>query len=403
MSRLQNYLRANIGDAQRIGPFLALLQERDANVFLNFAIPDDGVIPAPGAIAALVDEFRRRGRVPRLEYVDSPDVTAALLAAGFLVDNRMALLSLPPGRLVAPPPVAGGEVRDATADPDLRAVAGVLDRAYGEAAATEDSIRRLTSTVDHGGSVVLVRVDGEPAGGGVLSPPREGLGLIWGVGVLPGHRRRGVASAVAQRLSQLAHAADATPFLEVEGPVERRLYERLGYRDADAIVNASLPERIVAGRLILEPVGVLRARQIVAGDLSGVVAAPGWPHEDTVDGLRTVADSDAGLPPHTQPRAWLAWLDGAVVGDCGTLGPPDGDAAVEIGYGLAEPYRGRGLGTELVAAFSHTLLREDGVRRIVAQTHAGNMASRRVLERAGFVPEPPNGPQLRYVRSGPDR
>ena len=80
----------------------------------------------------------------------------------------------------------------------------------------------------------------------------------------------------------------------------------------------------------------------------------------------------------------LITLDGVVIGDCGTTGPVGGDGTVEIGYGLAKPYRGRGYGGAAVRALSHWLVRQPGVREVVATVDAGNVASRRALERAGF-------------------
>jgi RimJ/RimL family protein N-acetyltransferase len=61
---------------------------------------------------------------------------------------------------------------------------------------------------------------------------------------------------------------------------------------------------------------------------------------------------------------------------------------VEIGYGLAEPVRGRGLATEFVPALSRHLLARPDVRRVVArEVLADNVPSRRALERAGFALE----------------
>ena len=77
-----------------------------------------------------------------------------------------------------------------------------------------------------------------------------------------------------------------------------------------------------------------------------------------------------------------------MIGDCGTLGAVDDAGELELGYGLAEPYRGRGLGSELVQALSRRLLSAPGVRRVVArEVLADNVPSRRSLERAGFVLE----------------
>jgi RimJ/RimL family protein N-acetyltransferase len=80
---------------------------------------------------------------------------------------------------------------------------------------------------------------------------------------------------------------------------------------------------------------------------------------------------------------WLVELDGVVIGDCGTHGEP-ADGEVEIGYGLAAEHRGHGDGGEVVQALSQWLLAQPDVERVVAETDADNVPSRRALERAGF-------------------
>lgn len=151
-------------------------------------------------------------------------------------------------------------------------------------------------------------------------------------------------------------------------------------------------ERMVTARLVLEPLSTARAAAVLRGDLSELRPGEGWPHADTWDGLRL------GLTQGNEP-GWLVELDGTVIGDCGTHGPPDEHGDVEIGYGLAEPYRGRGYGSELVVALAAWLERQPGVRRIVAHdVLAGNVASRRALERAGFVLESDDGELVSYAR-----
>ena len=106
-------------------------------------------------------------------------------------------------------------------------------------------------------------------------------------------------------------------------------------------------------------------------------AAPGWPHPDTPTGLA-----------YAEEGAWT-WLvvddDGRIAGECGVKGVPTAAGEVEIGYGLAGPSRGRGLGTRAVAALVDELRARPGVRRIDALVVADNLASRRVLEHAGFT------------------
>lgn len=153
-------------------------------------------------------------------------------------------------------------------------------------------------------------------------------------------------------------------------------------------------EPIHTARLVLVPVGAAAAAAVVAGDLSGVAAGAGWPHTDTLDGLRL------GLE-HGTDLGWFVTLDGLVVGDCGTHGTPDSSGAVEIGYGLAGAYRGRGLGTELCRALTAWLLGRPDVRRVVACTHAAaNPASRRVLEKSGFTFDRDSDGMAWYVRCG---
>lgn len=151
---------------------------------------------------------------------------------------------------------------------------------------------------------------------------------------------------------------------------------------------------IESPRLRLEPVSTELAYAILAGDLSTVTAGRGWPHADTADGLRM-----ALLRGH--PPGWLIVLrgeteqaDGIVIGDCGTHGPADADGTVEIGYGLAARYRGRGFGTEVVAALTRWLLAQPGIRRVLARTHIGNLPSRRVLEKNGFRQESLTGAEI---------
>jgi [ribosomal protein S5]-alanine N-acetyltransferase len=136
-------------------------------------------------------------------------------------------------------------------------------------------------------------------------------------------------------------------------------------------------------RIRLERVGLARARAIVAGDLRGVDAGPGWPHADTLDGLRIEAEHAT----RDEETGFLVLLTGTgqVVGDAGWKGGPDGSGTAEIGYGLSPHYRGQGLGTELVAELAAWASAQPGVRRVRAEVLAGNEPSLRALRRNGFV------------------
>ncbi len=151
---------------------------------------------------------------------------------------------------------------------------------------------------------------------------------------------------------------------------------------------AITPSRIATARLVLVPVSAELAAAVLAGDLSSLEVGDGWPHDDTLDGLR--------MAP-----GWFVTLGGVVIGDCGTHGEPDESGDVELGYGLAAPYRGRGYGTEVVVGLSRWLLAQDGVRRVVAsRVGADNTPSRRALERAGFVLESADEVHTWYALAG---
>lgn len=134
---------------------------------------------------------------------------------------------------------------------------------------------------------------------------------------------------------------------------------------------------IVTPRLRLVPFDGETARAVLEGNLTHVRAATGWPQEGTTHGLTMALERDEPLP-------WMITLRGEVIGDCGTKGRTDSSGVVEIGYGLAAPFRGQGYGTEAVGAMVGWLLGQSGTVIIRACTLADNVASRRVLEKNGF-------------------
>jgi RimJ/RimL family protein N-acetyltransferase len=125
--------------------------------------------------------------------------------------------------------------------------------------------------------------------------------------------------------------------------------------------------------------------------VSSCDVAPGWPHDDTPDALRFAATG-----------AWT-WLvvddDERIAGECGIKAMPDARGCVEIGYGLAAPSRGRGLGTRAVAAMLDKLTASGMVREVVAGVHPGNVASRRLLERLDFRVDAVDDTEITYRRT----
>ena len=160
--------------------------------------------------------------------------------------------------------------------------------------------------------------------------------------------------------------------------------------------------RLAGPRVALVPVPRSVAQAVVtdaAPDLSGLGlrAGAGWPHADTADALRPLAEHGA----EGDDGGWLITVDGEVVGDCGWRGGADSSGDVVLGYGLAKASRRQGIGTEAVALLCAWAEQQPGVRRLVADVHADNEASRRLLRRLGFAEEPAEPGWVRCVR-GPE-
>jgi RimJ/RimL family protein N-acetyltransferase len=120
------------------------------------------------------------------------------------------------------------------------------------------------------------------------------------------------------------------------------------------------------------------------GDLDAVLApfsrAVDWPHDDTADALRGLAD----YPEQTGPGTFLVVRDGVVVGDVGWFGPPDEDGECEIGYGLAGSVRRQGVATEAVQLLLAWALAQ-GARTVRAEVLPDNVASLALLAKLGFT------------------
>ena len=79
---------------------------------------------------------------------------------------------------------------------------------------------------------------------------------------------------------------------------------------------------------------------------------------------------------------------GEAAGGIGFMLQHDVDrASAEIGYWLGEPFWGRGIATEALAAMTRYAIDTHGLTRVFAVPFAHNVASCRVLEKAGFVLE----------------
>jgi [ribosomal protein S5]-alanine N-acetyltransferase len=90
--------------------------------------------------------------------------------------------------------------------------------------------------------------------------------------------------------------------------------------------------------------------------------------------------------------------DGTVLGRFNLVGVVDGTA--ELGYRLAQQVAGRGVATATVRELCRTAAAQYGLHTLRAATTFENVASQRVLIKAGFVPVGPADPAHLGGRSG---
>ena len=116
------------------------------------------------------------------------------------------------------------------------------------------------------------------------------------------------------------------------------------------------------------------------------------------------------LRASTSPDPWTLGFavvhrdDKRIVGSAAFKGPPDDDGVVEIAYGIAPGYQGRGLATEAAGALVAFALERVDVTAIRAHTLPENNASGRVLAKNGFhhlgeVTDPEDGLVWRWERA----
>ena len=155
----------------------------------------------------------------------------------------------------------------------------------------------------------------------------------------------------------------------------------------------TLPVEIASARLRLPLITAADAAAMRAGHRDPSWH-PGYPRPGDVDAASLARDGEtwgprhimcdrmSGVPAESGAQRAISWGGGLVVGTIGPLGPPE-DGEVEVGYGLVEAARGRGLATEALRA----LLAETDAAgvRVRAGVRPDNGASLRVLAGCGFT------------------
>ncbi len=140
--------------------------------------------------------------------------------------------------------------------------------------------------------------------------------------------------------------------------------------------------------VVLRPVARAVASALLDGRApDGVVFAEGYPSEfsrevmDILAGPRAATADGRGFNPSFVARK----EDGVVVGEIGYSLSSSEPGTAQLGYSIVEPCQGRGYATDALRALIASLRADAGVRRIMAETLASHVASRRVMEKAGMT------------------
>jgi len=131
---------------------------------------------------------------------------------------------------------------------------------------------------------------------------------------------------------------------------------------------------------------------------------PAWAQE--LDYQEVMGSMAQRLEDAPDEVGWWGWyfvlhyrLTGhrTLIGNGGFKGPPDDEGTVEISYSLLPPYRNKGYTTEAVEALVTWAFQHPEVTQVIAEAQPGNMASVRVLQKAGFNEMGP-GSQRNHIR-----
>ena len=106
-----------------------------------------------------------------------------------------------------------------------------------------------------------------------------------------------------------------------------------------------------------------------------------YTESDAIDFIQAMLNSDKDAT-----YAFAIVFDGKVVGSIGVFRQNNiHRLTAEMGYYIAEPFWGKGLGTDAIKQVSQYIFKNTDIIRIFAEPFAYNTASCRILEKSGFV------------------
>ena len=136
----------------------------------------------------------------------------------------------------------------------------------------------------------------------------------------------------------------------------------------------------------LEPYGARHAAAFQAfAEDARIAATTLVPHPYPPDGALRHAERSARARERGEAYAFAVVVGGAVVGSCGLKHVDRVEGQAEVGYWIGVPFWGRGYATAAVRRAAAFAFDDLGLGRVVAEVLEANVASARVLEKAGFA------------------
>ena len=228
-----------------VGPLLAAFHRTDDMVWRNYAVPigpTDDAAAVRAALPRLREEFAKRRRVLRFEYLAArhPALAEQLQAFGLTLQLTAPLMVCTSTDLrpVAPRGFDLHRLTGDAADSDLADFIRVGKEGFGATLASVETseIEELRGALRQGRwRCLLARSQGVAVGVGTFC---SGNSELAGVATLPEFRRRGVAAAVSSRLLAEHFAAGGTgAWLSAADEAARALYRKVGFQDAGVQLN----------------------------------------------------------------------------------------------------------------------------------------------------------------------
>lgn len=140
-------------------------------------------------------------------------------------------------------------------------------------------------------------------------------------------------------------------------------------------------------RLTLRPIRVEDADALFEARGDGeVMRYWDWPAQGDVEAVREVFRAHIPELGNEQTLWWVAALapDGPAIGECDLSEIDRHHGRAEVGFLFARRHWGKGYAKEAMEAVIAHGFETLGLERLWARFHAGNEASRRLLERLGF-------------------